>query len=136
MTAASTLRAASAVAFLLLTLAPEGAGAQTLKLAEGPAQELDFDNPEAWAMEWTASLTLLTSLGPPRARETGELELGLELDWIPSVSEDERRVGFNGSASKPSTRRSMSYGPLPTASTTIPCSTCARCSAAPSEQVD
>lgn len=96
MTAASTLRAASAVAFLLLTLAPEGAGAQTLKLAEGPAQELDFDNPEAWAMEWTASLTLLTSIGPPRLREAGEVELGLELDWIPTLSEDERRVGFNG----------------------------------------
>jgi hypothetical protein len=96
MTAASTLRAASAVAFLLLTLAPVGAGAQTLKLAEGPAQELDFDSPEAWAMEWTASLTLLTSLGPPRLREAGELELGLELDWIPTLSEDERRVGFNG----------------------------------------
>ncbi len=97
MTAANTLRAAAAAAVLLVgALAPGNAGAQTLKLADGPAQELDFDRPEAWGMAWTGSLTLLTSLGPPRPREAGELELGLELDWIPSLSEDERRVGFNG----------------------------------------
>jgi hypothetical protein len=97
MTAANTLRAAAAAAVLLVgALAPGNAGAQTLKLSDGPAQEIDFDRPEAWAMEWTASLTLLTSIGPPRLREAGEVELGLELDWIPSLSEDERRVGFNG----------------------------------------
>jgi hypothetical protein len=59
-------------------------------------QEIDFDRPEAWAMKWTASLTMLTSLGPPRTREGGVVDLGLELDWIPSLSEEQRRVGFNG----------------------------------------
>jgi hypothetical protein len=79
-----------------VTMLPGTAVAQTAKLADEPAQELDFDRPEAWAMEWTTSLTLLTSLGPPRAREAGEVELGLELGWIPRLSEDQRRVGFNG----------------------------------------
>jgi len=72
------------------------AAAQSNELVRAPVRELDLDRPEAWAMEWSASLTLLTSLGPPRARERGEVALGLELDWIPTLSEDQRRVGFNG----------------------------------------
>jgi len=59
-------------------------------------EEIDFDRPEAWAMKRSASLTLFTGLGPPRDREAGEVELGLELGWNPSLSEDEMRVGFNG----------------------------------------
>lgn len=89
-------RAAAALALLLLTLAPCFASAQSLKVADDPAQQLDFDRTEAWAMEWTASLTLLTSLGPPRPREAGEVEISIEAGWIPSLSEDQRRVGFNG----------------------------------------
>jgi len=87
---------AAAAAFLLLALAPGAASAQSGKLADEPAQELGFDRTEAWAMEWTASLTLLTSLGPPRQREAGEVEISIEAGWIPSLSEDQRRVGFNG----------------------------------------
>jgi len=97
MTLFNVLRGTAAVAvFLLLALVPGAASAQSGKLADEPAQELDFDRPEAWAMEWTASLTLLTSLGPPRPREAGEVELSIEAGWIPSLSEDQRRVGFNG----------------------------------------
>jgi hypothetical protein len=57
---------------------------------------IDFDRPEAWAMKRSASLTLLTALGPPRNREAGSIELAFELGWNPSLSEEERRVGFNG----------------------------------------
>ena len=57
---------------------------------------IDFDRPEAWAMKRSASLALLTALGPPRNREAGSVELGLEVGWNPSLSEEERRVGFNG----------------------------------------
>jgi hypothetical protein len=59
-------------------------------------EQIDFDRPEAWAMKWFSSVTLFTSLGPPAIREAGSVGLGLELDWIPSLSEDQRRVGFNG----------------------------------------
>jgi len=89
----STIRA---VALAVLMAAPATGGAQGLASADQPAEPIDFDRPEAWAMKWTGSLTLLSSLGPPRAREAGELELSLEADWIPSLSEDQRRVGFNG----------------------------------------
>lgn len=70
--------------------------AQTVPPVIEGTQEIDFDRPEAWALKWTASLMLHTSLGAPRFREPGEVELGLEIDWIPSLSEDQRRVGFNG----------------------------------------
>jgi hypothetical protein len=59
-------------------------------------EEIDFDRPEAWAMKRSSSLTLLTGLGPARDRPTGTVEIALEVGWNPSLSEDERRVGFNG----------------------------------------
>ncbi|HEX6200132.1 MAG TPA: hypothetical protein VF150_07715 [Thermoanaerobaculia bacterium] len=58
--------------------------------------DLDFDRPEAWAMKWFASSTLFTGLGAPRDRQPWELEVGLEGGWLPSLSEEERRVGFDG----------------------------------------
>lgn len=59
-------------------------------------EDLDWDRPEAWAMQYFNSVSLLTGLGPPRARETWSFEIGLELDTIPHLSEDQRRVGFGG----------------------------------------
>lgn len=59
-------------------------------------EEISFDRPEAWAMKWFASITQFTAVGPPRHREPWQLEIGLELGWVPSLSEEERRVGFNG----------------------------------------
>jgi hypothetical protein len=48
-------------------------------------------------MKYFNSVSVLTGLGPPRAREPWSFEIGLELDTIPSLSEDQRRVGFGGS---------------------------------------
>lgn len=59
-------------------------------------ETVDFDRPEAWAMKYFASATLLTTVAPPRSLTPGSVELGLELGWIPHLSEEERRVGFNG----------------------------------------
>ncbi len=59
-------------------------------------EELDWDRPEAWAMKYFNSVSLLTGLGPPRARVPWSFELGLELDSIPGLSEEQRRVGFAG----------------------------------------
>jgi hypothetical protein len=58
--------------------------------------ELDFEDPESWAMAWVGSVTLLTGFGVPRPLEPGALELGLEAGWVPSLSEEQRRVGFGG----------------------------------------
>lgn len=59
--------------------------------------DIAFDRPEAWALKYFGSVTLLTGMGTPQARTPGSFELGLEIGWIPSLSEDQRRVGFNGS---------------------------------------
>jgi hypothetical protein len=59
-------------------------------------ENLGWDRPEAWAMKYFNSVSILTGLGPPRARDRWSFEIGLELDSIPHLSEDQRRVGFIG----------------------------------------
>lgn len=61
-----------------------------------PVVDLDFEDPESWAMAWFGSVTLLTGFGVPERLEPGQLVLGLEAGWVPSLSEEERRVGFGG----------------------------------------
>jgi len=58
-------------------------------------EDLAFDRPEAWAMAWFATVTFPTTLGteplPP-----GAVELSLEGGYVPSLSEEQRTVGFVG----------------------------------------
>ncbi|HEV8240730.1 MAG TPA: hypothetical protein VGS57_15295 [Thermoanaerobaculia bacterium] len=58
-------------------------------------EDLDFDRPEAWAMAWFAAVAFPTALGteplPP-----GAVELSLEGGYVPSLSEEQRTVGFLG----------------------------------------
>lgn len=60
-------------------------------------QELDFDRPESWAMKYFGSVALPAGLGVPEGVEPGSVEIGLEVGWVPSLSEEERTVGFTGS---------------------------------------
>jgi hypothetical protein len=83
---------ATILALLLVGLAATGHAQLVLEGTE----EIDFDRPEAWAMKRSASLTLFTAVGPPRHRELGAFEIAVELGWNPQLSEEERRVGFNG----------------------------------------
>jgi hypothetical protein len=62
----------------------------------GRVENLEWDRPEAWAMKYFNSVSILTGLGPPRIREPWTFEIGLELDSIPHLDEDQRRVGFGG----------------------------------------
>lgn len=57
---------------------------------------LDSDRPEAWAMNYFTSVTLLSGLSVPHSRAVGSIELGAELDWVPQLSRAQRQVGFNG----------------------------------------
>jgi len=59
-------------------------------------ETLDFDRPEAWGMKYYASLALLTSMGVPEKRAAGSVDLGFEGSYVPQMSDDERRIGFNG----------------------------------------
>jgi hypothetical protein len=69
------------------------AGAQPVV---GTEQEIDFERPESWAMQYFGSVTLLTAMGRPMARPAGQVELAFELGWIPELTEEQQRVGFNG----------------------------------------
>jgi len=59
-------------------------------------ENLDSDRPEAWAMNYFSSVSLLAGLGTPYSREPGSVEVGFEIQWLPRLSKSMRRVGFNG----------------------------------------
>ena len=58
--------------------------------------ELNFDDPQSWAMKYFGSVALFTPLGAPVVREAGSVDLALEVTQVPHLSPDERRVGFGG----------------------------------------
>lgn len=64
-------------------------------------QHISFESPEAWALKYFASTSMLSGLqppAPPEGRRFGSLTVGLELDWIPALSATQSRVGFGGTA--------------------------------------
>jgi len=54
------------------------------------------DRPEFWAAKLVASEVLMTSMGVPDKTASGTLSLGIEAGWLPSLSPEQRLVGFNG----------------------------------------
>jgi hypothetical protein len=80
----------AAAAFLLTT-----ARGFTQPVVSG-TENLDFDRPESWAMKYFASVSFLSSMGAPEALEPGSILLGFEGGWVPQLSDEKRRVGFNG----------------------------------------
>lgn len=80
--------------FVAIFLALAGS-ATGQRLIEG-TEDLDSERPEAWSMRYFTSISVLTGLGSPEEMEPGSVEIGFEGSWVPSLSEDERRVGFDG----------------------------------------
>ncbi|MEO8197758.1 MAG: hypothetical protein ABI689_13665 [Thermoanaerobaculia bacterium] len=62
----------------------------------GFTEELDATRTEAWAMRWFAALATPTMFGAAAATEPWSFDLALEGGSIPSLSAEDRRVGFNG----------------------------------------
>lgn len=87
---------AAASAVVVLALAAGAAPPAAAQVVISPRTDLELEDPEAWAMAWFGSVTLLTGFGVPEPLDPGSLELGLEAGWVPSLSEEERRVGFGG----------------------------------------
>jgi hypothetical protein len=88
----AVLAAAASAAAVLLAALPAAAQPPVLRNDE----ELAFDRPEAWAMQYFTSVSFLGGFGPPERRRPGSVELDLELGWIPELDEEEREVGFAG----------------------------------------
>ena len=66
-----------------------------------PNQHVGFDRPEAWALKYFASTTMLSGLQPPARAEghrVGSVDIGVELSWLPMLNAGQMRVGFNGIA--------------------------------------
>ena len=59
-------------------------------------QELDFDEPEAWAMKTFTTLSTTSALGPVEEGERGRIDLGLEVLQVPHFDTEQRTVGFGG----------------------------------------
>lgn len=79
-----------------------GGGSSSTPNSSGvPNYHIGFDRPEAWALKYFASATLLSGLwppDPPEQRRFGAVTLGLEVDWLPTLDAGQQRVGFNGPA--------------------------------------
>lgn len=62
---------------------------------------VNFDRPEAWALKYFASATLLTGLQPAEPVEglsAGAITVGFEVGWLPSLDAGQQRVGYNGTS--------------------------------------
>jgi hypothetical protein len=57
---------------------------------------MSFDRPEAWALKHFTSATLLEGLDVPRTRAKGAIDFGLEVSWLPALSDAQRLIGFGG----------------------------------------
>ena len=57
---------------------------------------LAFNDPEAWALNYFTSATLLSGLETPRARTPWSITFGAEVEWIPAISPGNRYVGMGG----------------------------------------
>ena len=71
-------------------------GAALAQNVIGGTEDLEFDRPESWGMKFFASLSLLTSMGVPERMGAGTIDLGFEGGFVPQLSEEQRRIGFNG----------------------------------------
>jgi hypothetical protein len=80
------------MAAALLALAAAAAAQPVLEVHE----KLDFDRPEAWAMKYFSAVSLLSGMGVPERLAPGAVEVALEGGWVPSLSAEERTVGFYG----------------------------------------
>ena len=77
----------------LFLLVSAGSPVQALP---GFTEELDATRTEAWAMRWFAAVATPTMFGVASETEPWSFDLAFEGGSIPSLSEEARRVGFNG----------------------------------------
>jgi hypothetical protein len=67
-----------------------------MQMVMPPAYQLAFTRPESWALAHFTAATLLSGLETPATRKLGDVSLGLEFGWLPSLTPTQELVGFNG----------------------------------------
>jgi hypothetical protein len=97
---AKTVRFVLAAALATRVFAQTSGGGATT--SPSTDQFVAFDRPEAWALKYFTSASILSGLQPPdasaEARRFGSITVGMELGWIPELSRAQQNVGFNGRA--------------------------------------
>jgi hypothetical protein len=87
-------RMVSRTAFIGLWLIGPGAAHAQQPVAD--RETLAFDRPESWAMKYFTSVSLPTGMGLPDSLDAGKIEVAFEGGLVPQLSDDQRRVGFDG----------------------------------------
>ena len=59
-------------------------------------ETLDSHRPEAWALNYSAASSLMTGFGSTPVLAPWRWAVGVDLGYIPRLSESQQRVGFNG----------------------------------------
>jgi hypothetical protein len=83
------------LAMLCLLWVPGAAMAQVV--IDDSVDHVGFDEPEAWAMSYVVSSTLLTGFGETPTLAVGEWAVSAELGHIPKLDRDQQQVGLGGS---------------------------------------
>ncbi len=89
----SALRGAAACASVAVMALSVDASAQVVI---APIEHMSFDRPEAWALKYFTSATLLAGLDGSEDAPPGSVTIGLEAGWLPPLSAAQQRVGFRG----------------------------------------
>ena len=84
----------AAIALFVLTVVTSPAFPQILL---DSTEQLAWDRPEAWAMKYFTAVSMMGGYAASEELDRGAISIGFEAGWVPSLSEDERRVGFIGS---------------------------------------
>ena len=59
-------------------------------------EDLASTRPEAWAMNYVASSTLMTAFGATPSLAPGQWQIGADLGHVPRLDDSQQRVGFTG----------------------------------------
>src|SRR5690348_9997923 len=90
----------NALTYVLLFACVFLGGAIAQSTNNAPVQHLSFNSPEAWALKYFTSATLMSGLQPHDSlleeRVAGSVTVGLEMGWLPALNPERARVGFSG----------------------------------------
>ncbi len=84
-------------AFVLFWLLAVSAAPGSSQILLDSTERLAWDRPEAWAMKYFTAVSMMSGFGASDSLDKGAISVGFDAGWVPSLSEDERRVGFIGS---------------------------------------
>ncbi len=73
------------------------AGRVDAQVLIGGDELLASDRPESWAMNYVGAATIMTAFGETPALASWQWRGALDVGYIPSLSDEQQRVGFRGS---------------------------------------